>query len=125
MTNDSLESFATAIHLGPWDNAGSFGIDASKEWNKKSDDLRDRIDTTVRSLLIELSGIDDNMTIGYAGQIAQGATRKLAELKRMLKAAEELEMDTIVKSYDGLDFDLIQDRIDALKLMIRRARGGG
>lgn len=125
LADDSLESFASAVRLGPWDNAGSFGIESSDEWNKKSDDLRDRIDTTVRSLLIELSGIDDSMTIGYAGQIAQGATKKLAELKRMLRDAEDLEMGTIVKSYDELDFDLIEDRINSLKTMIRRARGGG
>ena len=125
LADDSLESLTTVTAMGPWDDAGTYGAEAAEEWNAKCDRMRDRISTTVRSLLLELSRMDGNMTVGSAGLIVNTGRRKLAELERLLDQAKDLEMDTIVDSFDGLDMELIKDQLDRLQADIRRVRSGG
>ena len=96
------------------------------EWNPKCDTVRDRIFTAAGSLFSELSRLDGGeMNIGQAGQVVNIGRRRIAELRRLLRQAEGMEMDTIVDAFDGLDLDLLNDQLDRIQADIRRAMLGG
>ncbi|MFG0305156.1 MAG: hypothetical protein ACF8Q5_02940 [Phycisphaerales bacterium JB040] len=124
LADGSLESVATSVNLGPWDDAGAFGAETAEEWNRKSDRLRDRIQTTATALLLEANRMNNAGTVGSVGLAVNVARRKMAELKRYLNEAEDLEMDDIIGSFDGLDLDLLEDQIERRGAEVRRVRNG-
>ena len=124
LADDSLESVVTSVNLGMWDDAGTFGTETAEEWNRKSDRLRDRIQTTASALMIEAARMNNAGTVGSVGLAVNVARRKMAELKRYLREAEDLEMDTIIDSFEGLDLDLLSDQIERRGAEVRRVRNG-
>jgi hypothetical protein len=118
----SLESWATAVGIGVFDNAGSKGIELADRANAESDKMRDRIITQVRELIAEMNRLGGSGSVGSAGLSVNQAARKLGDLQRSLRQAKDLEMETIVDSIEDLDLDFIKTEIERLRKEINRVR---
>lgn len=110
LNDREIESLATAVDIGPFDYAGDVGMDLSEKWSDRSQRMRDRILTTFKALIAEYARSQGGGDFRMVNGAIINGRKELARLRRYLRDAEDLEMETIIESFeDFIDLDEIQD----------------
>lgn len=124
LQNKSLEELSRVVGIGPFDLAEGVGAEMMDEWNDESIDLRESLETVAASFFDDIARYESTNRYSTALNALNGARKDLARWEKLLKDAEELEMDAIIEGFD-IDHDYWSDALKTRRdELVRRLRGG-
>ncbi|MEQ8770406.1 MAG: hypothetical protein RIB60_07850 [Phycisphaerales bacterium] len=112
LSDRSLDSFASVMGFKEYDDAGAFANDLAEDWRERCAGLRKEIDLTISGVLNDFGRARSGGTYSSVMRNLRDAKRGLADLKRHIEEAQDLEMDDILTEYDTLDHDHLMEEID-------------
>ena len=124
LNDRSLEELARVVGIGPFDLAADVGAEMMDEWNDESADLRESLETVAASFSSNIDRFNATNRYSIALNALRESRKDLARWKRLLRDAEDLEMDAIIEGFD-IDHEYWSDELKTRQDDLMRMRLGG